>query len=44
MTAPLARIRQAALNPPLLARKAIRNPRLFPAIAEGLNADNPRIK
>jgi len=44
MTAPLARIRQAALNPQQLARKAIRNPRWFPKIAEGLNADKPRIR
>jgi hypothetical protein len=44
MTAPLARIRQAALHPPLLARKAIRNPSLFLEIIEGLKADKPRIK
>lgn len=44
MTTRPGRIRQAALNPAQLARKAIRYPRLFSAIAEGLNADNPRIK
>jgi len=44
MTAPLARTQQAALNPPQLARKAIRNPRLLPAIIEGLKADKPRVK
>jgi hypothetical protein len=44
MTAPTGRIRQAALNPPQLARKAIRNPRLFPEIAEGLKSDKPRVK
>src|ERR1017187_1452221 len=44
MTAPTGRIRQAALNPPQLARKAIRNPRLFPDITEGLKADKPRVK
>ena len=44
MSAPLARIHQAALNPPQLARKAIRNRRLFPAIIEGLKADKARIK
>jgi hypothetical protein len=44
MTAPLARIRQAASNPPQLARKAIRNPHLFPELAEGLKADKPRVK
>jgi hypothetical protein len=43
MTAPLARIRQAALNPPRLARKAIKH-RLFPAIIEGLKADKAPIK
>jgi hypothetical protein len=44
MSAPLARIRQAALNPPQLACKAISNPRLLTEIAEGLNADKPRVK
>jgi hypothetical protein len=44
MTAPQARIGNAALNPAQLARKAIRNPRLFPEIAEGLKADKPRVK
>src|ERR1022692_1787860 len=44
MTAPLDRIRKAALNPPQLARKAIRNPRLFSEIAEGLKAEKPRVK
>jgi hypothetical protein len=44
MTAPLARIHKAALNPPQLARKAIRNPRLFSEIAEGLKAEKPRVK
>src|ERR1039457_54614 len=44
MTAPTGRIRQAALNPPQLARKAIRNPRLFLEIAEGLKSDKPRVK
>jgi hypothetical protein len=44
MTAPLASIRQAALSPPGLARKAIANPRLLPDIFEGLGADKPRIR
>jgi hypothetical protein len=44
MIAPLARIRQAALNPPMLARKAIENPGLFGEIADGLKADKARIK
>jgi len=44
MTALLPRVRQAALNPPRLARHAIRNPRLLPAILAGLDADRPRIK
>jgi hypothetical protein len=44
MSAPLAHIRQAALNPPRLAIKAISNRRLFPAIIEGLNANKARIK
>jgi len=44
MTAPLARVRQAALNPAQLARKAIRNPRLFTELAKGLEADKARVK
>lgn len=44
MTAPLARVPQAALNPPQLARKAIRDPALIPDIIEGLNADKARVK
>ena len=44
MTAPLAQIPQAALNPPQLACKAIRHRRLFPAIIEGLKADKAPIK
>jgi len=44
MTAPLARIRLAALNPAQLARKAIRNPRLVSDIGTGLNAVKPRVK
>ena len=43
MTASSGRIRQAALNPPQLARQAIRNPHLFPEIAGGLKADKPRV-
>ena len=44
MTAPLAAIRQAALSPQRLARKAITDPRLLTKILEGLDADKPRIK
>jgi len=44
MTAPLARMSRLALNPVQLARMAIRNPRLFAEIAEGLKADKPRVK
>ena len=44
MTAPLARISKLALNPVQLARNAIKDPRLIPAIADGLEADKPRIK
>lgn len=44
MTAPLARVHQAALNPPQLARQAIKQPRLLPVIIEGLKADQARIK
>ena len=44
MSAALARIRQAALQPARLAGRAIRNPRLLSEIAEGLEADKPRVK
>jgi hypothetical protein len=44
MTAALARIPQAALNPQRLALKAIRQPRLLRAIIEGLKADKARVK
>jgi len=44
MTARLARIHQEALHPARLADRAIRNPRLFAEIAEGLKADRPRVK
>jgi hypothetical protein len=44
MTAPLARIPQAALNPQRLALKAIRQPRLLPAIIDGLKGDKARVK
>jgi hypothetical protein len=44
MTAPTARIPQAALNPQRLALKAIRQPRLLPAIIDGLKADEARVK
>ena len=44
MSAPLAQIRQAALNPPRLARKAIKHRRLFPAIMDGLKADKAPVK
>jgi hypothetical protein len=44
MTAPLAPLSQAALNPARLSRNAIKDPCLIPAIAEGLEADKPRIK
>jgi hypothetical protein len=44
MTTPLAQVRQAALNPPQLARKAIRDRRWFPAIIEGLKADQAPVK
>ncbi len=43
MTAPLA-LRQAALNPHGLARKAIAKPQLLASIFQGLNAENVRIK
>ena len=44
MTAPIARIAQAALNPQRLALTAIRQPRWLPTIIEGLQADKPRVK
>jgi len=44
MTAPTGRIHQAASNPQRLALRATRNPRLLPAIIEGLKADKPRVK
>jgi hypothetical protein len=44
MSAPLARIAQAALDPERLALKAIRQPRLLPAIIEGLQSDKTRVK
>jgi hypothetical protein len=44
MTALLARVHQAALNPPPLARNAIQYPRLTPDIIEGLKADTARTK
>jgi hypothetical protein len=44
MTAPLVRIPQAALNPQRLALKAIRQPRLLPAIIDGLQAEKARVK
>ena len=44
MTAPLARISKLALNPAQLARNAIKDPRLIPALADGLEADKPRVK
>jgi hypothetical protein len=44
MSAPLAPIHRAALNPQQLARKAILNPRLLPEITKGLEADKPRVK
>ncbi len=44
VSAPLARIHQAALKPVQLARKAICNPQLFSEIAEGLKAEKPRVK
>jgi hypothetical protein len=44
MSAPLARISQAALNPQQLALTAIRKPRMLPAIIEGLKADKARVK
>jgi hypothetical protein len=44
MSATPTHLHRAALNPPRLARKAIRNPRLIPRILEGLNAEKPRIK
>jgi hypothetical protein len=44
MSASLTLIHRAALNPPQLARKAIKNPSLLPEILEGLNAAKPHIK
>lgn len=44
MTAPLARISKLALNPAQLARNAIKDPSLIPALADGLEADKPRVK
>jgi hypothetical protein len=44
MSASLARIRQAALNPQKLAREAIRHPRWLSGIMEGLEGDKPRVK
>jgi hypothetical protein len=44
MSAALAQIRQAALNPPRLAVKAIKNRGLFPVIIGGLKQDKARIK
>ncbi len=44
MSAPLATLRQAAMNPPNLARKAAADPRLLPELFKGLSADTPRVK
>ena len=44
MSVSLAHIRQAALNPGQLARKAIKRRRLVPDIIEGLGEDKARIK
>ena len=44
MSASLAHIRQAALSPGQLARKAIKHRRLVPDIIEGLGEDKARIK
>ena len=44
MTTPSLPIRQAALHPQQLARKAIQKPGLLPGIMEGLEGDKPRIK
>jgi hypothetical protein len=44
MSASLAPIRRAVLNPPQLAGKAINNPLLVPPIIEGLDADTTRVK
>jgi hypothetical protein len=44
MSASLAPIRRAALNPQQLARKAILKPSLLPDITKGLEAEKPRVK
>src|SRR5512136_2927782 len=44
MSAPLATICRAAVNPPNLASKAITDPHLLPKVFDGLNADKPRVK
>jgi hypothetical protein len=44
MTAPLDVLRQAAVNPAGLARRAIQEPRLVLVILGGLDADKPRVK
>jgi hypothetical protein len=44
MSAALAQIRQAALNPPRLARKAIKNHGFIPVVIGGLKEDKARIK
>ncbi len=44
MSAKLTPIYRAALNPPQLARQAIKNPLLVPGILQGLSAEKPRIK
>jgi len=44
VSATLAHLDRAVLNPPQLARKAMKNPLLIPGILEGLNAEKPRIK
>jgi hypothetical protein len=44
MSASLAPIRRAALNPQHLAHKAILKPSLLPDITKGLQADKPRVK
>jgi hypothetical protein len=44
MSDSLASVLQAALKPQRLALKATRQPRLIPAIIEGLKADKPRVK
>jgi hypothetical protein len=44
MSASLAPIQRAALNPQLLARQAIRKPSLLPRMTKGLEANQPRVK